>query len=69
MLRYCVEAPVSEYEKKHKVKAMIGSQLRYDVWPKLAPRYGDMWIFEIYGSTEGNLQFANMMNDESCICR
>ena len=35
----------------------------------MKPRFGDMWMFEIYGSTEGNLQFANILNDESCICR
>ena len=35
----------------------------------MKPRFGDMWIFEIYGSTEGNVQLANILNDESCICR
>ena len=40
---------------------------RYDIWPRLKPRFGDMWFFEIYGSTEGNIQFANIMNDEGRI--
>merc|ERR1711935_1227052 len=69
MLRYCLDAPPSEWDKKHKIKAALGSGLRYDIWPKMAPRFGDMWMFEIYGSTEGNIQLANILNDESCICR
>lgn len=69
MMRYLVEAPPSDLDKAHRVKCAIGSGLRYDIWPRLKPRFGDMWYFEIYGSTEGNLQFANIMDDESCICR
>ena len=69
MLRYCLDAPPGEYDKKHKIKAALGSGLRYDIWPKMKPRFGDFWMFEIYGSTEGNVQLANILNDESCICR
>ena len=28
-----------------------------------------MWLWEIYGSTEGNVQLANVMDDEACIMR
>ncbi|CAG5096614.1 Oidioi.mRNA.OKI2018_I69.XSR.g14702.t1.cds [Oikopleura dioica] len=69
MMRYVVEAPESPYDKTHGVRVAAGSQLRYDVWPKLTSRFGDFWVYEIYGSTEGNVQFANILNDEATIIR
>ena len=35
MMRYVVESPQSPYDTAHGVKVAAGSQLRYDVWPKL----------------------------------
>ena len=92
---------------QHNVEVAIGTGLRYDIWPEVAPRFGDMWMWELYGeflslwfwhkndikslkfwqflkpwvfyvskllknysaSTEGNIQLANLMNDEGCIMR
>jgi hypothetical protein len=31
----------------------MGTGLRYDIWPEVKPRFGDMWIWELYASTEG----------------
>ena len=28
-----------------------------------------MWLWELYASTEGNIQLANIMDDEGCIMR
>ena len=51
------------------LKVAVGSGLRYDIWNQIKPRFGDMWLWEIYGSTEGNVQLANVMDDEACIMR
>ena len=69
MMRYVLETPPGEYDKKHNVKVAMGSGLRYDIWPEVKPRFGEMWIWELYASTEGNIQLANIMDDEACIMR
>ena len=36
---------------QHNVEVAIGTGLRYDIWPEVAPRFGDMWMWELYGKS------------------
>ena len=45
MMRYVVESPESPYDTAHGVKVAAGSQLRYDVWPKLTVKIKTIFKF------------------------
>lgn len=53
----------------------MGNGLRADVWETFQQRFGPIRIFEVYGSTEGNVGFVNYpgrcgaVGKMSCILR
>lgn len=58
--RYLYSSPVSEYEKKHCLRLMVGNGLRPELWEKFCERFGIAKINEFYGSTEGNCSVGNI---------
>ena len=62
--RYLVNRPVQESDKEHTLKRMTGAGLTRDVWKKFIERFGDIEIYEGWGSTEAN---CNMMNMDGVI--
>ncbi|KAB1274600.1 Bile acyl-CoA synthetase [Camelus dromedarius] len=46
-------------DRTHTVRLAIGSGLRADVWETFQQRFGPIRIWEVYGSTEGNVGFVN----------
>jgi fatty-acyl-CoA synthase len=60
LFRYLVSVPVHPKERSHKLKACFGNGLRQDVWARAQERFEIPLILEFYGSTEGNVSFANI---------
>ena len=55
MMRYVVESPQSPYDTAHGVKVAAGSQLRYDVWPKLTVKIKTIFKFLPLSGIQANL--------------
>lgn len=49
----------TEADKVHKVRMAVGNGLQQDVWREFQRRFGNIRIYEFYGSTEGNLCLMN----------
>ncbi len=62
--RYLINQPAQENDKEHTLKYMTGAGLTPDVWKKFLGRFGDINIYEGWGSTEAN---CNMMNMDGVI--
>lgn len=67
LCRYLAMAPECPDEKNNPLKTMLGNGLRPDVWDTFRNRFGVKRITEIYGSSEGNVSFLNILNKESTI--
>ncbi|EPY90093.1 Bile acyl-CoA synthetase [Camelus dromedarius] len=59
VLRYLCNTPQRPEDRTHTVRLAIGSGLRADVWETFQQRFGPIRIWEVYGSTEGNVGFVN----------
>ncbi|XP_003795386.1 bile acyl-CoA synthetase isoform X2 [Otolemur garnettii] len=59
VLRYLCNTPQQPEDRKHTVRLAMGNGLRADVWKTFQQRFGPIRIWELYGSTEGNLGFVN----------
>jgi len=51
--------PPSPEETQHKVRLMFGNGMRQEIWKEFVERFRIKNISEIYGATEGNIQFLN----------
>jgi citronellyl-CoA synthetase len=58
--RYILNQPLSEYEKNHTLKKMLGLGLRKEIWIKFKERFQIDHIFEYYSSTEGYGPIVNI---------
>ena len=67
LCRYLAMAPECPEEKNNPLKTMLGNGLRPDVWDTFRNRFGVKRITEIYGSSEGNVSFLNILNKDSTI--
>jgi len=67
LCRYLAMAPECPDEKNNPLKTMLGNGLRPDIWGTFRNRFGVKRITEIYGSSEGNVSFLNILNKESTI--
>ncbi|MEM6710178.1 MAG: long-chain-acyl-CoA synthetase [Pseudomonadota bacterium] len=67
LCRYLVNQPEQAGEADNPLRAAMGNGLRPDVWPDFKRRFGIQRVTEFYGSSEGNVAFANLMNKECTI--
>ncbi len=58
--RYLVNRAPRENDKNHTIKRMTGAGLTPDVWKQFIERFGDIEIYEGWGSTEANCNMMNM---------
>ena len=58
--RYLLNQPVSELEKNHTLKKMLGLGLRKEIWKKFKSRFDIEHILEFYASTEGHRSLINL---------
>lgn len=67
LCRYLVNQPVSNAEKNNPLTKMMGNGLRPDIWDEFKNRFGLQRICEIYGASEGNVMFLNLLNKNKTI--
>ena len=67
LCRYLNQQPERPEEKNNPLEKMLGNGLRPDVWDAFKQRFGVERICEIYGSSEGNVSFANLFNKDKTI--
>lgn len=65
--RYLLNAPPSDRDRDHGVRAAVGNGLRPDVWRRFQERFGIEHIFEIYAASEANTIFVNALNLERTV--
>lgn len=59
LARYLINSKSSVWDKRNRVRVAIGNGLRREVWLDFVNRFDIPEIGEFYGSTEGNVGFAN----------
>jgi fatty-acyl-CoA synthase len=62
LCRYLLNAPPTNLDQAHKIRACIGNGLRPDIFAAFQARFGIRNVLEFYAATEGN---AVMMNFDS----
>jgi citronellyl-CoA synthetase len=67
LCRYLLMQPRCPEEKGNPLKKILGNGLRPDVWKEFKDRFGVSRICEIYGSSEGNVSFMNLLNKDRTI--
>ncbi len=67
LCRYLNQQPEHPQEKNNPLEKMLGNGLRPDVWDAFKARFDVPRICEIYGSSEGNVSFANFFNKDRTI--
>lgn len=58
--RYLVNQPALETDKQHPLLRMTGAGMTGEVWQKFIERFGDIDIYEGWGSTEANCSIMNV---------
>ncbi len=59
LCRYLVNTQPHARERAHKIRTGFGNGLRPDIWEEFVDRFNIPHLCEFYGSTEGNVSFAN----------
>ena len=59
LCRYLLNAPTHPKERAHHIRTGFGNGLRPDIWQAFLDRFNIPQLCEFYGSTEGNVSFAN----------
>ena len=67
LCRYLMEDPPSPEDRNNHVRKMIGNGLRPNVWKTFKARFGIEDVLEIYGSSEGNVGFTNILNFDNTV--
>ena len=67
LCRYLNNSPSQPDDHRNPLRAMIGNGMRPDVWMGFKKRYGMKRIAEFYGSSEGNVSFANLLNKDCTV--
>jgi fatty-acyl-CoA synthase len=60
LCRFLLNGPPDPYERKHKIRCIIGNGLPLDVWEPFLERFGIKDVVEFYGATEGNVSLINV---------
>jgi citronellyl-CoA synthetase len=67
LCRYLSFQEPSEEEINNPISKMVGNGLRPDLWDCFRNRFGVERIVEIYGASEGNALFMNLLNKDETI--
>ena len=67
MCRYLCNTPRADNDHVNPLTRTIGNGLRPDIWMEFKQRFGLKRISEFYGSSEGNVAFANLLNKDQTI--
>jgi fatty-acyl-CoA synthase len=69
LCRYLLKAPVSEFERQHRLRLACGNGLRGDIWEEFEARFAIPQILEFYAATEGNFSLYNVEGKVGAIGR
>ena len=64
LCRYLTNIPEEAGDAKIPLHSIMGNGMRPDIWMSFKQRYGIQRVCEIYGASEGNVAFANLMNKD-----
>lgn len=67
LCRYLLNTPQQSDDAKNPLHTMMGNGLRSDVWMQFKKRFGFKRIAELYGASEGNAGFCNILNKDLTI--
>lgn len=67
LCRYLSNTEAKSDDHKNPLRSMMGNGLRPDVWTGFKQRFGIKRVAEFYGSSEGNVAFANLMNRDCTV--
>ncbi len=67
LCRYLANSESRQAEQNNPLKVMVGNGLRPDVWDTFKDRFQVNRIVEIYGASEGNALFMNLLNKNKTI--
>jgi len=67
LCRYLNNTEAKGDDHDNPIVKMIGNGLRPDVWMDFKQRFGVKRITEFYGSSEGNVSFANLFNKDCTV--
>ena len=67
LCRYLANTPAQPHDHDNPLSNIIGNGLRPDVWMGFKKRFGIRRICEFYGSSEGNVSFANLLNKDRTV--
>lgn len=67
LCRYLMDAPPSANDRQHRMTKMIGNGMRPTIWKEFKKRFGVEEIMELYGSSEGNVAFTNLLNFDNTV--
>ncbi|WP_181101138.1 long-chain-acyl-CoA synthetase [Stutzerimonas stutzeri] len=60
--RYLLNRPVQADDRQHSLRCMLGAGLSPETWQRWVERFGEVPIFEGWGSTEANCAIINLDN-------
>ena len=60
--RYLLNSPVREEERNNSLRCMLGAGLTADSWRRWIERFGELDVYEGWGSTEANTATINLDN-------
>lgn len=60
--RYLLNRPPQPDERQHSLRCMLGAGLTPETWQRWIERFGDLPVFEGWGSTEANCAIINLDN-------
>ena len=67
LCRYLANSEPRQAEQNNPLEVMVGNGLRPDVWDTFKDRFQVNRIVEIYGASEGNALFMNLLNKNKTI--
>lgn len=67
LCRYLLNTPQKADDANNPLHTMMGNGLRPDVWMQFKKRFGFKRIAELYGASEGNAGFCNILNKDMTI--
>ena len=67
MCRYLLNQAPLPTDGQHKLKKIFGNGLRPGIWMEFKTRFKIPVILEIYGASEGNTGFANILNIDNTV--
>ncbi|ARU57095.1 long-chain-acyl-CoA synthetase [Oleiphilus messinensis] len=67
LCRYLMDQPAKPNDLDNKVRLMVGNGLRPSIWKDFKQRFGVDRVMELYGSSEGNIGFTNLLNFDNTV--